>query len=181
TVLESHVGQFGGELSRLVPTLTRRGGHAAPTATCDAHTARYLALNPPAGRQPVLLVLEDLPWADMATLQLLSPLVAHSQRISMLVLCTFRSSETTPDHALSEAFAALWREANVTRIDLEGLSRADVQDLCVSYAIGITDSEAVASLAQELRDETAGNPFFVCELLRHMAESGDLAWRAGEP
>ncbi len=136
-LLDTHVAQFGGELARLVPALTRRVPHAKAPSVSDADTERYLAFAAAAGlisgitqERPVLLVLEDLHWADMATLQLLRHLISNSQRMSMLVLGTFRSSETTRDHALSDTFAALWREVNVTRIDLQGLTRHDVQDLC---------------------------------------------------
>ena len=186
-LLDDHVYHHGGELCRLVPSLAQRVPAATAAATSDVDTERYLAftatdglLGRMAAERPVLLVLEDMHWADTATLQLLHHVISRSQRTPMLVLATFRSSELTPDHPLSDAIAALWRETTVTRIDLGGLSGHDIEDLCLTYSGGGTDRAAVAGLAAELREETSGNPFFVCELLRWMAESGGLAVGGGE-
>jgi DNA-binding SARP family transcriptional activator len=185
--LASHVAQHGGELCRLVPTLDRRVPTAGPPTTSDADTERYLTLTAATGLlghiatvRPLLLVLEDLQWADVASVQLLGHLMSHSHGMRIFILATFRSNEITPDHPLGQIFAALWREGNVNRMELEGLAPADVEDLCVSYAGELIERGDVAGFAEELRVETAGNPFFVCELLRSMAESGDVVRRTGE-
>jgi DNA-binding SARP family transcriptional activator/tetratricopeptide (TPR) repeat protein len=187
-LLNDHVFHYGGELSRLVPVLAQRVPGADAPATSDVDTERYLTFTATDGllgrmavERPVLLVLEDMHWADMATLQLLRHLMSRSQRTPVLVLATFRSNEITSDHPLSETFAALWRDANVTRIDLGGLSTLDIQDLCLTYAGGGADRGALEVLAADLRHETDGNPFFVCELLRWMAESGALVPTGDDP
>ena len=187
-LLNDHVFHFGGELSRLVPVLARRVPGADAAATSDVDTERYLTFTATDGllsrisvERPVLLVIEDLHWADAATLQLLRHLMSRSQRTPMLVLGTFRSSETTTDHPLSDTVAALWRESTVTRIDLGGLTSQDIEELCQVYAGGGVYRHELPVLAEELRHETGGNAFFVCELLRWMAESGALAVPVGEP
>ncbi len=191
--LEVHVDQFGGELLRLVPTLGRRVPDAPPPTTSDPDTERYLTFGAVVGLlgaacryRPALVVLDDLHWAEPATLQLLRHVVAATPRLPLLVLGTFRSDETTPEHPLSDALAALWREDGLTRIDLAGLSRDDVLSLCSSAAGQVNDEQELSAFVDELRSDTGGNPFFVWELLRHLVESGGLVrdeadrWSTGD-
>jgi DNA-binding SARP family transcriptional activator/tetratricopeptide (TPR) repeat protein len=184
--LRHHVEQFGGELTRLLPGLSRRVPDSPPPTRSDDDTERFLAFRAAVGllaaasrHQLVLLVLEDVHWADHATQQLLQHLTSSPERMSLLILGTFRSSEMTPEHPLSDTLAALWRAANVSRVELAGLSRLEVADLCRSIAGPAIDEDAVEGFATDLHRETAGNPFFVGELLRHLVESGELVAGGG--
>ncbi len=176
--LEAHVAAYGGEITRLVPALAHRVPEAPPPSTSDPDTERYLAFTAAAGlvaeacrHRPVLLVLDDLHWADLATLALLRQLVTASAGLPLLIIGTFRSSEVAPDHPLSDTLAALWREPGVSRLDLAGLTYDDVLDLCVAMAgHQVEDLDFVT----DLQRDTGGNPFFVRELLRHMVEAGAL-------
>ena len=181
-LLDDHVFRYGGELSRLVPSLAQRVPGAERPATSDVDTERYLTftatdglLNRMAVERPALLVLEDLHWADTGTLQLLRHLMDRSQRTPLLMVGTYRSNEAPPDHPLVDTIAALCQEPTVTRMDLDGLTGDDIQDLCLAYAGDTVERGRLAELARELHHETAGNPFFVGELLRLLAESGALA------
>jgi len=192
--LRHHVEEFGGELARLLPGLSRRVPESPSPTRSDDDTERFLAFRAAVGllaaasrHQLVLLILEDLHWADHATQQLLQHLTSSPARMSVLILGTFRSSEMTPDHPLSDTLAALWRAANVSRVELGGLSRFEVEDLCRSIAGPAIDESAVEGFATDLHRETAGNPFFVGELLRHLVESGELigddgtGWSSSRP
>ena len=78
---------------------------------------------------PVVLILDDLHWADSPSLSLLRAL-AHDQRSSrLLVLGTYREIELSRTHPLSDVLADLRREASVTRCSLGGLHKAEVDTL----------------------------------------------------
>jgi DNA-binding SARP family transcriptional activator len=176
--LSNHVARFGGDLSRLLPGLSQRLPEAPAPTVSDGDTERYLAYRSAIGllvaaslEHTVLLVLEDLHWADSETMVLLRHLASSLDRSALVILGTFRSTEVTPDHPLSPVLAALWRESCVSRVHLGGLSATEVQELCRSMTGRALDEGSIGSLAMELQRETAGNPFFVGELLRHLAES----------
>ena len=80
--------------------------------------------------QPVVLVLDDLQWADPASLQLLRRIAGSDELRRLLIVGTYRSSELTSDHPLYDALVALRRELPVEEIELEGLGTAEVVDLC---------------------------------------------------
>jgi class 3 adenylate cyclase/DNA-binding SARP family transcriptional activator len=179
--LDAHLAEFGGELARLVPSLVRRMPDAPPPSSSDPDTERYLAFGAAVGllaeesnQRPALLILDDLHWADAATLQLLRHLALATPRVPLLILGTFRSNEVTDQHPLADVLAAFRREEGVTRVELAGLSPADVFDLCTSVAGHMVDGDEAAGFAEELQRDTAGNPYFVWELLRHLVESGEL-------
>ncbi|MFB9624171.1 BTAD domain-containing putative transcriptional regulator [Nonomuraea helvata] len=108
-----------------------------------------------AGRQPVLVVLDDLHWADRSSLRLLSYLAEYVLDGRLAVVGTARDWPQ-PEGALAEAFEALSRRQAV-RLPLPGLSASDLAELAPAG----TDVHA-------LRDRTNGNPFFVTELMRYL-------------
>ncbi len=179
--LDAHVAELGSELVRLVPSLARRVPGLPPPSSSDPDTERYLAFGAAVGLlagesslRPVLLVLDDLHWADPATLQLLHHLAVATPRLSLLVVGTFRSNEVTKEDPLAEVLADFRREEGVTRMELSGLSAAEVHDLCTSAAGHVVEDAQSVSFIEELQRDTAGNPYFVWELLRHLVESGGL-------
>jgi class 3 adenylate cyclase/tetratricopeptide (TPR) repeat protein len=178
--LLAHVEAHGSELARLVPALKSRiPDLPAPRAT-DADTERYLLFAAVVGllaaasaHQPVVVVLDDLQWADTASLLLLRHLTAASLAMRVFVLGTYRDSELSSLHPLIDALAALRRQSGVSRIDLIGLSDTEVVALLEAMA-GYTLDEAGANLAHAVCRETDGNPFFVSEVLRHLSETGAI-------
>ena len=91
----------------------------------------------------------------------------------VLVLGTYRDSDISRGDALSEALAALWRAPGVDRMVLDGLDDRGVLAM-LEAAAGYELDDDVASLAQALRRDTDGNPFFAREILRHLAETGAI-------
>ena len=77
-------------------------------------------------QQPVVLVLDDLQWADKASLQLLRHLIAAEQPMRCSCLATYRDSELSRSHPLLETLAALHRQHGVARIELTGLDDTGV-------------------------------------------------------
>ena len=177
-MLAAHVSQHGGAVARLAPVLARRVAQLPDTQPARPEIEQYLLfeavaglLQAAAGDRPLLVVLDDLQWADRPTLSLLRHVVASGG--SGLVVATYRDSELEGGSALGEALAQLHRELDVERLTLRGLDAADVVAL-VQVRTGHELEEDEVAHAQELARETSGNPFFLGELLRHHVESGAL-------
>lgn len=126
---------------------------------------------------PILLVLDDLHWATAPTALLVRHLLLHPvPRVA--VVGTYRDTEVGPDHPLDGVLREAWRLANVQRMDLVGLSHDAVTDLLELVSGHEMDDRGVL-LARRLEEGTGGNPFFVVELLRHLAETGVIYESAG--
>jgi len=181
--LRAHLASAGGgsELVQLVPDLLRRQPDLAPPALMSAESQRYRLfeavsefLAAAASVRPLLLVLEDLHWADKPTLLMVRHLVRAQQRTPLCLVCSYRESELGRTHPLAEMLADLRREPIVTRLSLRGLAESDVRDL-VRSIVGLDG----LGLAAHVGEITGGNPFFVGEILRHVRESGAMAeWNA---
>jgi DNA-binding SARP family transcriptional activator len=116
---------------------------------------------------PFVLVLEDLHWADKASLLLLRHLVLAPVEGAGLLVATYRDTEVGPGHDLVQTLADLTRETPFQRIRLPGLERHEVEELVDTMSEG----EVPAGFGRMLHAETGGNPFFVGELVRHVADS----------
>src|SRR5438552_5550207 len=92
----------------------------------------------------------------------------------VLVLATYRDSELSRSHPLLETLAALRRLHGVSRIQLAGLDDTGVMTLMEATA-GHSLGDAAVGLAHALYRETDGNPFFVSEVLIHLAETGAIS------
>ena len=179
--LVAHVDGHGSELARLVPALASRLPGVGPSKATDADTERYQLFAAVVGLlvqvsqyQPVVVVLDDLQWADTASLQLLRHVIAADQPMRLLVLGTYRDSELSRSHPLLETLAALHRHHGVARIELTGLDDTGVVSL-MEAAAGYTLDDGAVGLAHAVYRETDGNPFFVTEVLRHLAETGAIS------
>lgn len=178
-LLVAHIADRGGHLARLVPEIHRRVPVEVRGAF-DADSERFVLfeciadlLERISAEQPVLLVLDDLHWADRPSIQLLRHVVMSSRSMRIGMLGTFRDSDITSDHALAELLAALHRESGTVRLALRGLGDDDLLRLLETVAGHEMDEQGVA-LRDAILAETAGNPFFVAEILRHLAETGAI-------
>ena len=179
--LAAHVEAHGSELSRLVPALNSRIPDLPPSKATDSDTERFLLFAAVVGlvtmaaeRQPVVLVLDDLQWADKGSLLLLRHLASADPTMRVLVLGTYRDSELSTTDALVDTLAALHRLDGITRVDLVGLAHGGVVALMEAGA-GYGLDEAAVGLAHAIHRETDGNPFFVSEVLRHLVETGAIS------
>ena len=176
-------------LGRVAPALAA-GAPAAVTDAPDPVAERYQLFHAVAGVleaaatvTPLLVVLDDIHWADVPTLSLLRHLVTHSDRVPVLFLATHRDERTEASGGLTESLAALAREPNVERVALSGLSAPELEEL-VRRAAGHELRGEAATLADDLFRETDGHPYFTVELLWHLVESGYLSeaggvWKVG--
>jgi DNA-binding SARP family transcriptional activator len=122
---------------------------------------------------PVLLVLDDLQWVDQTTFSMLR----HAMRdpLPLLVAATFRTGEPGAAQRLTSVVTRLRRECSVRRIDLAGLTPTEVGRL-VEVCAGVP---AELPLVGAVADATAGNPFFVQELLLLLLERATAVPRGG--
>jgi class 3 adenylate cyclase/tetratricopeptide (TPR) repeat protein len=183
--LPPRLGRYGGELVRLVPELTDHQPNLAPPLSSDPETERYRLFDAVAGwlaaaavDQPVLFVLDDLQWAAKPTLLLLRHVVRSSEGGGLFVVGTYRDSELAYDHPLVEVLADLRRLEGVERFSLSGFDAAGVAAFMEQAAGRLLGDDDLA-LARAIHDETEGNPFFVREVLRHLAETGAIERREG--
>jgi tetratricopeptide (TPR) repeat protein len=166
--------EYGAELARLVPELRRRVPDLPPPALDEPETERYRLFEAVVGvlsaisaATPILLVLDDLQWADRPTLLLLRHLVRAPTPRRLLILGAYRSTETGRA-GFPDALADLRRERLVTEVTIGGLSEAETAAL-VRTRTGEAPSRG---LTRALHEETEGNPLFIEEITRHLLEAG---------
>lgn len=111
--------------------------------------------------RPIILVLDDLQWADAPTLRMVQHVVQHQRPGRLLVLATVRLP-IADNVALETFFGDLQRDRRLHRITLGGLAPAEVGEL-----LAATGHEASPELVDDIVATTHGNPFFVTELAEH--------------
>ncbi|MEA3341274.1 MAG: BTAD domain-containing putative transcriptional regulator, partial [Chloroflexota bacterium] len=126
-----------------------------------------------ASTTPLLLILEDLHWADKATLAALSHLAVRLSESRVLLILTYRTAEARGMTAVWETLGSLDRARPLVRLRLRPFERAEAVSL-VQRALSTTDVQTVA-LAGRLQQETGGNPLFLVETLKSLLERGALA------
>lgn len=171
------LGTGAAEVAQIVPEIKELAGSIQPPVVLDPETARvrlYDAVSTflvrQAERRPLLLVVEDAHWADVASLRLLEFLARRARRAGVVAVATYRDVEVGPDHPLGHTLAALAREPAVVRQPLAGLDPEHVA-LLLSDALGADPAPPVVT---DLHRRTGGNPFFLVELLRLLASEHDL-------
>ena len=134
------------------------------------------ALETIAAFQPLLLILEDLNWADSSTLDLVSALARHPMSARIIVIATYRSADVTRSAQPLYALAGDLVAASLPRkVVLEPLGRAEI----ASYlALGQSAAQVPEALASLLQRHTEGNPLFMIAVLEHLVGSG-LVERTG--
>ncbi len=118
--------------------------------------------------RPLLLVLDDLHWADPGSLLVLRHVARSARRGRTLVVGTLRDSDVAAAPALRDLLADLRREHSAERLALRGLDEGEVGALIASRG----GFEPGSAFVRSMRAKTNGNPFFVVELLRHLRELG---------
>ena len=125
--------------------------------------------------QPLLIVLEDLHWADRGTLDLLIHLARNLAGTRLLVVGTYRDIEVDRAHPLSAALAELRRAGEYSRVLLHGLSIDEVHRMIKI----IGGQESSWGFAEAVHRQTEGNPLFIQEVLRYVVEEGLVTRQGG--
>lgn len=181
--LVAALGPEGPVLASLAPPLRglAPGLSEPPAVPDDAAIARlqdavcqWAARLPADG--PVVLVMDDLHWADDTTVRLLRAVARTARHQRLVLVGTYRETDLDRTHPFAEALPVLRREAEPTRIALEGLDVDEVGDLLGRMA----GHDVPAAFAELLAEQCAGNPFFIREIILHLAEEGRISRRDGE-
>ncbi len=173
------LGDRNTELARLVPVLRERVG-AVPLENSDPDTARYALLQQvvqlvasASTAAPVVLLLDDIHWADKPTITMLKHLVVSSHDFPLLVIATYRSEHVTPEEPLARFVASMHAEQGTELIALRGLDANEIVEFVAKSGFAISAVRATP-FAELLYREAGGNPFFTVELVRHLAERGAI-------
>lgn len=162
------------ETSRLLPELRTLYPDLPPPLRAEPDEARVRLFEAlyrfthglTAGPQPVLLCLDDLHWADDATLDWIAYLGPRLQNSRLVLLASYRSEEA---HAVAELRHTLIRLGVLSELRLSGLDTAAVLEL-LHCAVGTVPADEV--VADQLQKATGGNPFFLLETMRALVEAG---------
>ncbi len=163
------------ELAALVPELASAG--AAPQRHRGAEQERFRLfeavaslLSEVALARPTILMLDDLHWADEASLLLLRHVVRAIETSPLLVLGTYRKTELDPRGYLAITLAELRRARALHELELEGLREREVAALIRDQS----GNAAPEPFTRQVAERTAGNPFFIEELLRYVDSPAGL-------
>jgi DNA-binding SARP family transcriptional activator len=179
--LQAVLGPSAPELAQLLPELAEvvEAAPAAPVLDVEAVRFRLChattsALRRLAAGRPLLLVIDDLQWADAASLRLLTMLAGELGAARLLVVGTYRDVDGDRGGALADALATLARQPPVERMALGGLDRAEVARV-IAAELGAEPDRRLVRLVHERTD---GNPFFVVELVRLLGSERRLDGKA---
>ncbi len=179
-LLRRHVAERGGELALLVPALAHRVPALPVPRAGQEGENRHLLVNALAGLlasaaagRGLVLILDDLHWADHTTILLLRHMLVSHSLPGVAVIVTYRDTELRPEDPLAALLADISSEPGVSRLALGGLEHEDVAVLLERLG-GEALGDRGPALARVLRDETDGNPLFVVELVRALLEGGEL-------
>jgi DNA-binding CsgD family transcriptional regulator len=123
-----------------------------------------------AREQPLLLILEDLHWADPASLLMLSFVSHELDDSAICIIGTYRDAEVRRDQPLARALASLIRAHSTQRLILGGLERVHIEDM-VREISGTNPPDGVA---EHVFLESEGNPFYATELVSLLVSRGEI-------
>ena len=172
--------EAAGELGHLVPEITTRihVDEAARSASPDGRryhlfeaASRLLAA---ASRgAPLLLVIDDLHWADPGSLLLLRHIIRSTRESAICIVLTHRNDVPEWSREFRDLLESLHGEHTSARLALHRLSDNDVREMIEQW----TGRQALPSLVRLIARHTEGNPLFVMEMLRHLDDVGALSVR----
>jgi transcriptional regulator with XRE-family HTH domain/tetratricopeptide (TPR) repeat protein len=176
-LLRQDLHDLAGEMARLYPEFGRHIDTAASPLTGVAEAERFrlfesldMWLQRMAARRPVLLVLDDLQWADRPSLLLLLHLLQARRSTPLLTVAMYRDVDLQRSDLLA-TLAAFARDTDCRRLSIGRLERDAIAAL-LEAAIGRPLELPESAVIAELEKDTAGNPFFLLQMARHLKELG---------
>jgi DNA-binding CsgD family transcriptional regulator/tetratricopeptide (TPR) repeat protein len=164
-VVASLSGEVRSELAHLMPSFSHEGPQGAPVLQDEryrAHRAVRELLERLASLRPLVLALDDVHWADAASVELLAALLRSPPDASVLVVMAARPRQG-PDR-LAAAFERAERQGGLARLELSGLPRDAAGELL--------GGEVARERADALFEEAGGNPFYLQQLARSHGNGG---------
>ncbi len=177
------LGNDASEMARLMPQLRRMFPDIAPPLELSPEQSRRILFNAfaellarAAASSPVLLLLEDLHWADEGTVSLLNHLARSIANLPVMIVGTYRDDELDAAAPLAQTLDELRRIHMLNHLALRGLPESAVARMIRA----LSGHEPPPSIVTLFHTGTDGNPFFVEELYRHLVERAQLFDSAGE-
>ena len=180
------LGKQAGEIARLLPDVDARLPAPRTTSSMPPEQARRYLFNSMtevlgrlASYGPLVLALDDLQWADRSSLAFMEHLAARIASMPILVVGTFRDTALQLEHPLAIVLERLHHDHTASRESLRPLSMDAVNEMLRT----LSGTEPPGDVVRTVYRETDGNPLFVEEVYRHLAEERRLfddggAWRA---
>ena len=170
------LGDHAPEVARIVPELRRTFPDMPPPLEVPPEQQRWLLFNAcrdvvarTSEMSPLVLVFEDLHWADEPSLQLLVHMAPVVATHAILAIGTYRDVELDVRRPFANVLEALVRERRASKLTLRRLHESGVTGMLAA----MSGQPAPDSLASLVFRETEGNPFFVEEVFQHLRECGD--------
>lgn len=171
------LGDAAGEVAKIVPQIRTMFDDIPPPLELPAEQERRYLFNSlwefierAALTRPLVLVLDDVHWADDSTLLAAEHIAQRLKDIPVLVLATYRDAELDVARPLARTLESLLRRQGAHRLTLKRLSQEDVRMLLQV----MSGQEPPAALVEVIYRETEGNPFFAEEVFKHLSEEGKL-------
>jgi DNA-binding SARP family transcriptional activator/tetratricopeptide (TPR) repeat protein len=181
-LLARQLESTGHELGRLLPDLAGLMSGVGPPVSAEPETERWRLfqataefLRALAAEWTVVVIVDDLQWAEPATL-LLARHLARAAIDGVLIVATARMAERSEPDAFAEALADLAGQHLLDIVTLDGLTHGEVAAL-VADRLGC---EAAPDFVDTVCAQTGGNPFYVHELISHLADLGLLDGPKGD-
>jgi DNA-binding NarL/FixJ family response regulator len=178
--LQAGLASGAAEIATLLPEVARLIPDLPPLPPADPEQTRFRLFDAVASflcrtaeRRPLVIVLDDLHWADQSSLLLLQFLMRSLPAAHLLVLGTYRDVALERQHPLAETLADLRRGPAHERLQLRGLAPDETAALVSASADGDLGPGGGALIAL-IQEQTEGNPFFIRETLRLLMETGRL-------
>jgi predicted ATPase len=176
--LRSEMGAGAADIAEIVSDVKERLPGLKPAPQLEPEQARFRLfdsittfLKTASQRQPLVLVLDDLHWADQPSSMLLQFVARELGGARLLIIGTYRDMELSRQHPLTETLGELTRERLFQRVLLRGLTQEDVGRF-IELAAGVTPPSA---LVTSVYTQTEGNPLFVTEVVRLLVQEGELS------
>ncbi|MBV9950669.1 MAG: AAA family ATPase [Acidimicrobiia bacterium] len=167
-VVQAIAGEGAGAAGVLLDSAPGQG-IGASADRLQVYDAVGRLLTSAAADEPLVVVLEDIHWADADSLRLLDYLATELHDAAVAVVVTVRPDEAQPGTAVAGTLAALARRADLVRVELTGLGPEHMR----TFALEVGGLDLDAAAADSLHGRTSGNPFFLTELVRLLsAERG---------
>jgi predicted ATPase len=177
-LLRKQLGDGAAPISEMIPELLGIVDGIESVPNLEPDQARFRLFDAIGGflkraseDSPLVVVLDDLHWADRPSLLLLEFIARQLEGSRILIVGTYRDTEAPPESPLGESLARFARLSAFQRQSITGLPPEDVGRF-VHVETGITAQEG---LLNAIHDHTEGNPFFLGEVVRYLAEQGQLA------
>jgi DNA-binding CsgD family transcriptional regulator/tetratricopeptide (TPR) repeat protein len=181
-----NMGTAAREIAALVPELLdlSHPTHPMHGSIADASSARFRTFD--AIRQffhqatqqvPITLMLDDLHWADTASLSLLEFLSQELLRCRLLIVATYRDADASRKTPLLNTLGGLSRDADTQRVHLAGLSQIAIEEVARQLCDARLSEPAIKMIYQR----TDGNPLFAIELIKVLMDEGAGAAIAAMP